>query len=299
MIFSFMAVSGIAFAEQPKAAEYRAMLASGRYYLEYSQVTEYGNAKMQKRSDKNSKFTREIFVSDGDKRAILSMGGRCGNDMAMYMEQVGAVGKLFRNAAQNAISLRRELKLDLLYKNGHYYQFFGKDKALRVDEADIKDPGIDLKMAWTKVRAALAAPGFLLPFVLSEQAGARYAESGTETIFGTPMTVDKYIVQTTSKDDKTEAVLYAYKYYYNEKGELQYVNIAAAEEPGTQGAGTVKPRRGKGDSLGVYTRIDSFTREIPADIFAYPKDYKIFYIEPGSVNDLFSYGELVESDKDQ
>lgn len=298
-VFSLIAFVNAAFAEQPKAAEYRAVLASGRYCLEYCQVAEYADAKMQKRSDKYSKFTKEIFVSDGGKRAILSTGGRRGNETVARMETSGAVGRLFRNATQNTLPLHGELKLDLLYKNGHYYQFFGKNKALRFSEAEINDTGADPRMAWPKVQEALMAPDFFLPFIRLEHEGARYVESIAETIFGAPLTVDKYIVQSAPKDDKTEAVSYAYKYYYDEKGELRYVNIAPAEENGTQEAAGVTPRQGKRESLGVYIRIDSFTREIPADIFAYPKGYEIYYIQPGGVNDLFCYGKLVESEKDR
>ncbi len=299
MFFSLIAFASAAFAEQPKAAEYRAVLASGRYCLEYSRVAEYADAKMQKRSEKYSKFTREIFVSDSGKRAILSMGGRRGNETAARLEAAGAVGRLFRNAAQNTLPLYGELKLDLLYKNGHYYQFFGKNKALRFSEAEINDTGADPRMGWPKVKEALTAPDFLLPFVRSEREGARYVESITETIFGAPLTVDKYIVQPTPGDGKTEAVPYAYKYYYDEKGELRYVNVAPAVESGAREAEEAAPRRGKRDSLGVYIRIDSFTEELPAGIFAYPKGYEIYYIQPGGVNDLFCYGELVESEKEQ
>lgn len=299
MFFSLIAFASAAFAEQPKAAEYRAALASGRYYLEYSRVAEYADAKMQKRSDKYSKFTRELFVSDGGQRAILSMGGRRGNEMAARLEAAGAVGRLFRNAAQNMLPLYGELKLDLLYKNGHYYQFFGKNKALRFSEAEVNDAGGDPRMAWPKVKEALTAPDFFLPFVRSEQEGARYVESIAETIFGAPLTVDKYIVQPTPKDDTTEAVSYAYKYYYDEKGELRYISVTPAEEKGTREVEEATPRRGKRESLGIYIRIESFTREIPAGVFAYPKGYEIYYIQPGGVNDLFCYGELVESEKEQ
>ena len=86
---------GTAFAEQSRAGAYREMLASGKFYIEYSRVAEYADPKLQKRSDKNSKRTREIFAADGGKRAILSMGGRYGNAMAMKMESAQSVCKLF------------------------------------------------------------------------------------------------------------------------------------------------------------------------------------------------------------
>ena len=298
-VAAFAAFSCTGFAEQPKAAEYRAALAAGRYYAEYSRVAEYENPKLQERSDKNSRLTREIFVADGDKRAVISTGGRYGNEMAIRMESAHVIGKLFRNATKNARSLRKTMKLDLLYNNGYYYQFFGKNKALRLSDADTDDIHADPKAAWQRVREMLRAPGFFLAFTLPESEDMRFLVSGTETIFSMPMTVDTYIIRTTSKEDKTELVSYAYKYYYDEKGDLRYVSIDIAGDNTAEKAIAAKKRRGKGESLGSYIRIDSFKSEIPPDIFAYPEDYKIYCIEPGSVNDLFCYGELVESPKDK
>ena len=297
-VLAFSSLTGTAFAEQPKAAEYRAMLASGKYYLEYSRVAEYADAKLQKRSDKYSKSTREIFVADGGQRAILSMGGRYGNGMAMRMENSRAVGKLFRNASSNAASLRDELKLDLLYQEGNYYQFFGKNKALRLSEAEAASGYADPRAEWGRVRQTLAAPAFLPAFALPESEDMRFVGSGTETIFAQPMTVDTYILRVHAKDgDKDVGVPYAYKYYYDETGELRYIGVTLAEEGSAQG--TQKPLRGKGGSLGTYIRIDSFSGEIPADVFAYPKDAKIYCILPGSLDDLFGYGELVETQEQQ
>lgn len=290
--------TGTAFAEQPRAAAYREMLAAGKFYIEYSRVAEYADPKLQKRSDKNSERTREIFVADGGKRAILSMGGRYGNAMAMQMESAQSVCKLFRNAARNAAAFRDEMKLDYLYKDGKYYQFFGKNKALCLSEVEAKDVHADPLADWHGVVQTLAAPGFLAPFVLGESEDARFAGSGTETIFGQTMPTDTYLVRIKDKNGSTAGMEYAYNYYYDETGELRYISVKVAANGNAQNAGTAGSLRGKGSSIGTYIRVDQFVGTIPQDMFAYPKDCKVYSILPGSLHDLFGYGELVEVEKE-
>ena len=293
-----MLFAGTACAEQPRAAAYREMLASGKFYIEYSHVAEYADQKLQKRSDKNSKRTREIFVADGGKRAILSMGGRYGNAMARQMESARSVCKLFRNAARNAVALRDEMKLDYLYKDGKYYQFFGKNKALCLSDAEVKDVHIDPLADWHGVVQTLVAPKFLAPFVLGESENVRFAGSGTETIFGKAMPKDTYIVLVKDKKGNTAGMEYAYNYYYDETGELRYVSVKAAATENAQNEGTAGIGRGKGSSIGTYIRVDQFIDTIPPDVFVYPKGFKVYSILPGSLNDLFGYGELVEAEKE-
>ncbi len=286
------------FAEQPRAIAYREMLASGKFYIEYSRVAEYEDPKLQKRSDKNSKRTREIFVADAGKRAILSMGGRYGNAMAMRMESAQSVCKLFRNAARNAADFRDEMKLDYLYKDGKYYQFFGKNKALCLAEAETENAYADPLAGWNDVRQTLAAPGFLAPLVLGESETVQFAGSSTNTVFGKIMVTDTYLVRVKDKNDNTIGMEYNYNYYYDEAGELRYVGVKVAASGNAQNGGTADSIRGKGNSIGTYIRVDQFVSTIPQDVFAYPKDCKVYSILPGSLHDLFGYGELVESEKE-
>lgn len=287
-VMAALMLCGTASAEHAGAARYREMVDSGRYYVEYTIAIEYDTPKMQKREKKARKMTLEAFSSRGERRSLLTTGGKYGNSTAMRMQTTGSIGNIFKNATQNSMSSRGKMKLDLLRSDGKYYQFFGNKKALVMPESEAKNEHADERLHWQKVPGLLAFPRFLPPLSSLVRDRVKFTGSGTGKVLGEEMAFDSYVSEPADGD---YAEPLAYKFYYDEKGSLRYVNVAQPDDDEPARAGAEKYHSSSG-VVATYFCIEKFTTELPPGVMDIPAGTKIYYIEPGGMDDLFSYGRL-------
>lgn len=209
-----------------------------------------------------------------------------------------------------------------LYKDGKYYQFYGKDKAIVGEEKYFSADYTDPSERWSSIKSELELPTFLgalLPdnpdisyfsvqgttnAVIKITKVSTFIESGTEKIFGQTFNYDKYSVKKFNSDgtelgkftdprtgkkydtDLTET----YTFYYNANGELKYV-----KEDSIFSNAQANAQKNSGMFSGEnYISIEKFTGDIPTGFFNFPKGCKVYQMDMGTLADLLGVKEIVE-----
>lgn len=306
-VFSTASVS----AEQPKADEYRRILNSGKFYIEYGHVTdiEYNNTKMAKRWSKydslSNNANKSALAITKSKKILLTKGSRFGDNMAM-LKYMSSKNKFFKDVTQYMNS--KELRKNILYRDNKYYQFWGKNNAFMANEKNLNDDTGNIYENWQQAVQLLSLPRFLealSPDSDYETADtsyepvyikkiSAYVESGKENILGQDMYFDKYEV----KYDANNGYKWIYYLYYDIDGNLEYIkedqDSLANEQIKALQEMVKKSPNSIGTVKNTYWQIYTITDTIPAGIFDMPKGCKVYSMDTGSLDDLLGEPTLVE-----
>ena len=211
-------------AEHAKAEMYRNIFRSGKFYLEYSVVVDYGDAKLNKRMGDDGKT---ILVADGANRILYSKGGRLGDSLALAHRQSPFYGEM----AKESMSDIDKLRPNVLCADGNFYLFCGKNKAIRATAEQLLDD--ELEAYWYQIENAVNLPkafNAIFPEALSQSLSQRVSdfradfaaahpklaarvgtgvtasfaselvESGQKEVFGQVMNFDRYVMRPTGEE---------------------------------------------------------------------------------------------------
>lgn len=252
--------STIAFAEQPKAAEYREIMSSGTYYIEYE--SDYGKQILAVGNGKRMSFTRQ------NKNALGGLS---------FLPVVGLFS-LFTNESVPVPNA--------LYQDGKYYNFKSKKTALVATESELKDPNLNPREAWRSIKNNLHFAEAFTVFAPNDPYNKilhydtpKFVESGEESIKKDKFKFDRYVYEIKSLGGTT---LYekAYKFYYNDKGDLTLIKSFVKLEDQEEAISEIK--------------IKKISKELPQNIFDIPKGYKVYKAGLGDMNDLLGKPVLTE-----
>lgn len=187
------ALTASAYAEQPKVQEYRNILQSGKYYIEYE--------------------------FDGVNK-ILAVEDHRRMDYTVLDKKVGI----------GFIKFKVEFKdPTVLYQYGKFYQFTSRKNAKMATWDQLNDPNLDPLEAWSTVKQRLALPDELAILAPNEEYNQNLTgqenivleESGEAIVNGKPQIFDKYRAKIKNKRGKVIAEK-IYFFYYKD-GELDTV----------------------------------------------------------------------------
>ena len=259
---------GTAFAENPKADEYRKIFASGTYTVEYEQ---YGTLK------------KTLEVS-GEKRmdyTTFKTGGNPALAALAIINPLLGVAALFGGGAKKEPSA--------LYQDGKYYQFHGKKKATMALESQLEDPNLDPKENWSTVRYRLALPEELVVFApqdafnsVSNFVVPTFLESKLEqkdkSDPGLPYDIYSSPIKSVAGNQLAEKFFYM---YYDKKGDLNKIKTTF-KEPGK-------------DEIEISSmNVKKISGEMGKNALQIPKGCKVYAAGIGDMNDLLDKPVLVE-----
>lgn len=255
----------VASAEQQKAEEYRQILQSGTFYIEYADVvnTEAGQHQMLAESNGvRIKWKNEI------KR-----GG--GGLLGFIVPFAGLIESKDRVPVT-------------MYKDGKYYQFSSKKIGTVATPEQLKCATLNPRENWLYVKNNLSLPDGLHVFAVNDiynqiTAGSSmpsYLASSTEEIDKITYDVDTYKVETTNA---AGGILYTTKYMLcYADNELKMISVRVSGNDGE----AVETKR--------YT-IYKISRELPEGSMTIPAGCQVYAAGIGDMNDLIENPILAES----
>ena len=183
-------------AEQPKAQEYRKILSSGNFYVEYD--------------DKNIK--RIVAQENGRRMARTNLGGNY-RTMVSILNPLGA-------------AFSDEKYPEFMCANGKFYKFLEKDFALTAREDQLDDENLNPAEGWATIYQSLSLPDELaifnwhdkfhkVPAAMSEPV---FVESVKKIIGGKECDCDRYESKITDAAGGNSATIFFELCYTN--GEL-------------------------------------------------------------------------------
>ncbi len=321
---SLMCWATITSAEQAKASEYRRILESGTFYIEYSSFMDMGSVKAAK-ADAELVYNKEAFAVNNDKKIAYTRGPRIG-DTVMMQKSIIENNPLFKDWAKTS-QKQGKWRPEVMYRDGKYYQFFGENSALMAPESQIMNSSAN--ELWNNAVMKVGLPPFFLALVPNHpelmqtwmmQVGDVYlrleyisecVENGRESVLGETMNFDKYVVY--QQCGGTRTAIYVYYFFYDDTGNLRYVKEQQPEEILKQNRerqeqvqaqieanqkvmeaqmGKIKYEKwiaenGKG---GIFTEhyysVDKITGELPIGIIDFPAGCKVYSMDTGSLDDL-------------
>lgn len=249
-----------ALAEQPKAAEYKQIMSSGNYYVEY----ELNAVK------------KCLAVKDG-KRMDYTIYTSMGNPFLAAVPIIGLASFFIKSDTKEPSAL---------YADGKYYQFQGKKKAIMAYYNQLDDENLDPNEGWSSVRYRLALPEELVAFApndvfnsFTEFKAPSYVGSGKTADDKAPLDYDKYSF---SVKNKAGGVLFDKIFYmYYKDGELQTIKTY------------VKSGNG-GEELINTMKVKKITQELPENALKIPDGCKVYAAGIGDMDDLLDKQVLVE-----
>ena len=258
---------GAAFAENPKAEEYRQMFANGTYYIDY---------------DMNDSVRKALAVSDGKRMdyTILMVRNPALQTALAFIPVVGLAGMFIKETKKDPIAL---------YQDNKYYQFIGKKEARVATPAELQDENLDPSEAWSSVPLRLALPEGLVvlapndPFnKIANYSVPAFVESGTITDGKNTFDYDTYKSPITGATGNVLADKIFYLYYDNKNGDLKRV-ITRFKEPGSSMEQTI-----------TELKIRKITKELPENALKMPGGTKVYAAGLGDMDDLLDRNVLVE-----
>ncbi len=256
-------LSSVAFAEQPKASEYRNIMSSGTYYIEYESA--YGKQALAVQGAKRMSYTTQVGGS--------SMG-------ALSMVPVVGIFSMFGGKKETQVP-------NALYQDGKYYKFKSTKEALVANENQLNDPNLNPAEGWDYIKYSLTFPEAFVVFAPNDELNAaahytvpQFVESGTETLDGKSQSYDKYVTQIKSATGKVifEKI---YRMYYGDNGELTLIkNSYRSMGENEENMGEIKVKKISG--------------ELPDKIMDIPNGCKVYRAGVGDMDDLLDHRVLVE-----
>lgn len=255
MTLALTTMATTAFAEQPAANKYRAILKSGNFLIEY------GDAYFTKTiaAQNNMRMERSSYKVKGGGMIVIPIG-------------IGG-------------SSKKDYP-DTLYKDGKYYKFQSKKKATMATWNQLNDPSIDPAGGWNYAQYSLAVPEefFALcnydPFRYESDVmvAPKYIGSSKELVDKKEYNCDKYTVAMRSQ---TGAVMSETNYlYYYDDNELIFVK-------------KIFRKNGIEYPMNEFL-VKKITNEVPSEIFNIPQGCKVYAVGIGDMNDLIEQPILVE-----
>ena len=264
LALSILATSmGAAFAENPKAEEYRQMFANGTYYIDY---------------DMNDSVRKALAVSDGKRMDYTILMVR--NPALAFIPVVGLASMFIKETKKDPTAL---------YQDNKYYQFIGKKEARVATTAELQDENLDPSEAWNSVPLRLALPEGLAVLAPNDpfNKSANYTipafvESGTITDGKNTFDYDTYKAPITGATGNVLADKIFYLYYDNKTGDLKRV-ITRFKESGDSMEQTI-----------TELKIRKVTSELPKNALKMPGGTKVYAAGLGDMDDLLERNVLVE-----
>ena len=166
-------------AEQLKAEEYRQMLSSGNFYVEYE-----------------DKHVKKIVAQENERRmARTALSGA----QSATVSVLNPLGALFSSGVNKYP--------EYMYSNGRYYKFAEKDTAFMLEEARLGDDNLNPAEGWQTIERSLSLPDELAVFnwndrfhkvsaALNEPV---FVESMIKTVDGREYDCDRYEATTVKR----------------------------------------------------------------------------------------------------
>lgn len=123
-------------AEHPKAQEYRTILMSGSFYVEYD----------------NKNVKRIVAQENGRRMSRTDLGG----SYRAIVSILNPIGNFFAG--------EREKYPEFMYENGKFYKFLEKDIVLTVSENQLDDENLNPAEGWNMIYQSLSLPNELAVF---------------------------------------------------------------------------------------------------------------------------------------
>ena len=264
LALSILATSmGTAFAENPKAEEYRQMFANGTYYIDY---------------DMNDAVRKALAVSDGKRMDYTILMVR--NPALAFIPVVGLASMFIKETKKDPTAL---------YQDNKYYQFIGKKEARVATPSELQDENLDPTEAWESVPLRLALPEGLVMLAPNDPFNKKanytipvFVESGTITDGKNTFDYDTYKAPITGVTGNVLADKIFYLYYDNKTGDLKRV-ITRFKEPGESMEQTI-----------TELKIRNITNELPEFALKMPGGTKVYAAGLGDMDDLLDRNVLVE-----
>ncbi len=237
-------------AEQPKAQEYREILSSENFYVEY-----------------DDPYVKRIIVEENGRR--MSRVDLSGINK-FYVSILNPIAPLFSKGNNYP---------NFMYYNGKYYKFNEKDYAIMAQADQLNNVNLNPTEGWSVIDKELALPDELAVFNWNERhhkvskniAVPTFANTLQKTVDGKTYTCDRYEADVKNSRGEKEATI-IFDMCYNEKGELAVVQSAIFAN-------------GREYGINKLT-IKKILREIPKDAMILDKNAKIYAAGIGDMNDL-------------
>lgn len=164
--------SGIVYAEQTAAEEYRTMFQDGNFYLEF----------------KDKWGTRIIASKNGTRMERMNYTFEHG-----AMAWLNPLGAIFGGTGDK--------NPEVMYKNGKYYYFVAKNKANVCSEENLQNENLDPRQGWNKISQKLSVPNELAVFFWNDPyrskspalSAPKFSESLKKTLNDKQYDCDRYI----------------------------------------------------------------------------------------------------------
>lgn len=242
----FLAMSKVS-AEQPKAQEYREILSSEKFYVEY-----------------DDKYVKRIVVEDSGRRmARVDLGGK-------YKEMVSIL-----NPLSNLFGGGFSKHPDYMCYNGKYYKFAEKDSATMAKIEQLDDENLDPNEGWSMMNKELALPYELIVFSWNDKyhkvteniSKPVFVETIQKIVDGKNYTCDRY--ESEIKTNGNAKIIFDMCY---DKDELTLVQSAIFANNREYNVNKIV--------------IKKILREIPKDAMILDMNAKIYAAGIGDMNDL-------------
>lgn len=199
----FLATSQVS-AEQPKAQEYREILSSEKFYVEY-----------------DDKYVKRIIVEeDGRRMSRIALNSNKQN----LVNTLNPIAKLFEGGFSKYP--------DFMYYQDKYYKFSEKDTAIMVRADQLDDVNLNPNEGWSLIHKELALPDELAVFnwndkhhkVTDRIAAPTFANTIKKVIGNKEFTCDRYEADVKNARGEKEATI-IFDMCYNDKGTLPLCNL--------------------------------------------------------------------------
>lgn len=246
----FLTASNVS-AEQPKAQEYREILSSEKFYVEY-----------------DDKYVKRIIVEeDGRRMSRIALNSNKKN----LVDTLNPIAKLFEGGFSKYP--------DFMYYQDKYYKFSEKDTALMVRADQLDDVNLNPNEGWSLIHKELALPDELAVFnwndkhhkVTDKIAAPTFANTIKKVIGNKEYTCDRYEAEVKNSRGEKEATI-IFDMCYNDKGDLAFVQSAIFANGRDYGINQIE--------------IKKILREIPKGEIILDKKAKIYAAGVGDMNDL-------------
>ena len=249
LALSFVGNVGAASAEQAAAEKYRRIVQAGNFAVEYK-----------------DKYTVRIIAQKDGKRMERTKY----ETNLSWMKVLNPLGMIFGGSEPKYP--------EVLYKDGKYYQFTAKDKAIVCDKDQLDAENLDPRQGWNGINRKLALPMEIAVFYWEDP----YREqtvgiekpalswSGKKSLDGKEYDCDRYVCNMLSAANQKTAD-YVYDMLY-EKGELKIIQSYI--------------KRGDTEYPVNTLSVKTITDKISDNLFKIEKDTKIYGAGMGDMSDL-------------
>lgn len=238
-------------AEQPKAQEYREILSSEKFYVEY-----------------DDPYVKRIVIEENGRRMVrVDLSG----SKQAIVSVLNPIAKLFEGGYSKFPNF--------MYYKDKYYKFNEKDFAIMAQVDQLDNVNLNPSEGWSIIDKELALPDELAVFNWNERhhkvsqniAAPTFANTLQKIVDGKNYTCDRYEADVRNTKGEREATI-IFDMCYDEKGDLALVQSAIFAN-------------GKEYGINKLT-IKKILREIPKDAIILDMNAKIYAAGIGDMDDL-------------